>query len=294
MEKGMDYREHIEKVIDYIEENLQCEVNLTDCARVSGYSSYHFLRIFRDAVGLTPADYIRKRRISEICKEIMRGNQCISPIAFRYGFNSQENFLRAFKTEHHILPTEYREAGNSLKLYERFRFEAEDFSVKPGIVEIQPFSLTVYQCDEAAVPNFWNKYNARGLSRVLSGGKEVWDYGVSSWDYEEKRLDYYIGIPSEYAAGSREGTLELYIPGGIYAVFSTPAADQDTFVTQIHKTWDYIREWFSGSGYERRRGYEFECYREKSRLFSEDIYIPVEMEEVHSMEAGAENRRIIT
>lgn len=273
----MDYREHIEKVIDYIEENLQCEINLTDCAKVSGYSSYHFLRIFRDVVGLTPADYIRKRRIAEISKEIMRGNQYISPIAFQYGFNSKENFLRAFKMEHHILPTEYKEARNSLKLYERFRFETGDFSVKPGIVEIQPFSLTVYKCDEEVVPNFWNKYNARGLSQVLSGGKEVWDYGVSSWNREEKRLDYYIGIPSEYAAGDIEGTLELSIPGGVYAVFSTPAADQDTFVTQIHKTWDYIKKWFPDGGYERRSGYEFECYREKSRLFLEDIYIPVQI-----------------
>lgn len=275
----MDYREHIEKVIDYIEENLQCEISLTDCAKISGYSSYHFLRIFRDVVGLTPADYIRKRRISEISKEIMWGNQCISSIAFQYGFNSKENFLRAFKTEHHILPTEYKETRNSLKLYERFRFEAKDFSVNPRIVEIQPFSLTVYKCDEKLVPSFWNKYNARGLSQVLSGGREVWDYGVSSWNYEENRLDYYIGIPSEYVLGDIEGTMELCIPGGLYAIFPTPAAEQDTFVTQIHKTWDYIKKWFPDSGYERKSGYEFECYREKSRLFSEDIYIPVDMKE---------------
>ena len=277
----MDYREHIEKAIDYIEENLQCEISLTDCAKVSGYSSYHFLRIFRDVVGLTPADYIRKRRISEISKEIMRGNQCISLIAFQYGFNSKENFLRAFKAEHHILPTEYKEARNSLKLYERFRFEAKDFSVEPRIVEIQPFSLTVYKCDEEFVPSFWNKYNAKGLSQVLSGGREVWDYGVSSWNHGENRLDYYIGIPSEYALGDIEGTMELCILGGSYAIFPTPAADQDTFVTQIHRTWDYIKGWFPDSGYERKSGYEFECYREKSRLFSEDIYIPVDMEEAN-------------
>jgi len=282
MENRMDYRVHIEKAIDYIEKNLQYEITLTDCARVSGYSPYHFLRIFRDAVGLTPADYIRKRRISEICKEMMQGNQRISSIAFQYGFNSKENFLRAFKMEHHILPTEYKEAQNSLKLYERFDFSTKDFSVNPRIVEIKPFSLTVYPCDEKNIPNFWNKYNARGLSQVLSGGKEVLDYGVSSWNHEENRLDYYIGIPSEYAVDGMESAvekarpLELCIPDGLYAVFSTPAANQDTFVTQIHKTWDYIRDWFPDSEYKRKSGYEFECYREKSRLFSEDIYIPVE------------------
>lgn len=272
----MDYREHIQKVIDYIEENLQGEISLRDCARVSGYSPYHFLRIFRDAVGLTPADYIRKRRISEISKEIMQGNRCISSIAFRYGFNSKENFVRAFKIEHHILPTEYKAARNSLKLYEKFRFEENHFSVIPQIMEIQPFSLTVYKCEEDLAPDFWNQYNARGMSQKLSGGREVYDYGVSSWNCEENRLDYYIGIRSEYAAGDTQGTLELCIAGGLYAVFSTPAATQDNFVIQIHRTWDYIKNvWFPNSGYERNSGYEFECYCERSRLFSEDIYIPL-------------------
>lgn len=271
----MDYRKHIEKAIDYIEENLQHELTLADCARVSGYSPYHFLRIFRDVVGLTPADYIRKRRISEISKEIIEGNRCISNIAFQYGFNSKENFVRAFKMEHHILPTEYKDAQNSLKLYERFCFEKNDFSVIPRIVIIQTFSLTVYKCDEEIIPNFWNKYNAKGLSRKLSGGKEVPDYGVSDWIHEKNRLDYYIGIPSEYAAGDTHGTQELCIPGGLYAIFSTPAATQDDFVSQIHKTWDYIKKWLADSAYVRKSSYEFECYCEKSRLFSEDIYIPL-------------------
>ncbi len=164
----MEYREHIERVIEYIEENLQGEISLAQCARVSGYSSYHFIRVFKDTVGLTPADYIRKRRISEISREIMQGNRNISDIAFRYGFNSKENFIRAFKTEHHILPTEYKKAQNSLKLYQKFCFVERPFSIVPRILEIQPFFLTVYTCDEESVPNFWNKYNARGLSLKLS------------------------------------------------------------------------------------------------------------------------------
>lgn len=272
----MDYLKHIEKVIDYIEENLQHELTLADCAKVIGYSPYHFLRIFRDVVGLTPANYIRKRRITEISKEIIQGNSYISPIAFQYGFNSKENFVRAFKMEHHILPTEYKEAQNSLKLYERFRLETKDFSMLPRILEIQSFSLTVYKCDEEIIPNFWNKYNSRRLSKKLSGGREVLDYGVSDFNHEKNKLDYYIGIPSEYAAGDTQNTQKLCIPGGLYAIFSTPEATQDTFVSQIHGTWDYIKEWFKDSGYVRKSGYEFECYCEKSRLFSEDIYIPLE------------------
>ena len=164
MGNGMDYREQIEKAIEYIEENLQCEISLAECARVSGYSPYHFLRVFRSTVGLTPSDYIRKRRITEISREMMQGKQYLSSIAFRYGFNSKENFIRAFKKEHQILPTEYKKAQNSLKLYEKFRFETKECVIVPQIVELQPFSLTVYPCNGESVPNCWNNYNARGYS----------------------------------------------------------------------------------------------------------------------------------
>ncbi|MDD4421653.1 MAG: AraC family transcriptional regulator, partial [Eubacteriales bacterium] len=104
----MEYLKHIQKAIDYIEENLQQDIDLAACAKVSGYSQYHFLRVFKYVTELTPADYIRKRRLSEIAKEIVKGNEFISDIAYKYGFNSKENFIRAFKSEHHILPTEYK------------------------------------------------------------------------------------------------------------------------------------------------------------------------------------------
>ncbi len=111
----------------------------------------------------------------------------------------------------------------------------------------------------------------------LSGGREVWDYGACKWNCEENRLDYYIGIKTEYALGEPRGTRKICIEGGLYAVFFTLAATRENFVAQIHGTWDYINgTWLRESGFARRQAYEFERYREKSRLFSEEIYIPVE------------------
>lgn len=61
---------HIQRVIDYIETHLKEELNNKLLAKIVGYSEFHFLRLFREAVRLTPADYIRKRRISEIVRRI--------------------------------------------------------------------------------------------------------------------------------------------------------------------------------------------------------------------------------
>ena len=289
----MDYKKHIEIAINYIEENLQNNINIADCAKTCGYSVYHFLRVFKEVTGLTPADYIRKRRLSEVVRQMTDKNKYLSEIAFRYGFNSKENFLRAFKTEHNILPTEYKSVENSLKLYDKFTFQMKSFSITPKIVEIEPFCLTVYKSDENHIPKFWNKYNAKGLSLKLSGGTVTRDYGVSIWNYAASpdarcpnyaantdigrpELDYYIGIRSEYAKGNISNTIQLNISGGLYAIFSTPVTNHDDFVNNIHKTWDYINYiWLPESKYRRTGGYEFECYIEKSRVFSEDIYIPI-------------------
>ena len=271
----MEYKSHIMRAIKYIEENIKNEISLSNCARVSGYSNYHFIRVFKEATGLTPADYIRKRRLTEIIKHI-RPDIPISQIAFEYGFNSKENFTRAFIAEHHILPTEYKSALNSLKLYEEVTFEAEPFLVKPTIMQLEPFVLVVYESDETYQPNFWNKYNSGKWSKKLSGGAVCEDYGVCSRNAAAKKMDYYIGIRKENALGDLTGTTELSINGGLYAVFATPKTSHYDFVNTIHRTWSYINcVWLPDSGYKKIGEYEFESYIEESRIFSERIYIKI-------------------
>ncbi|HOQ06711.1 MAG TPA: AraC family transcriptional regulator [Clostridiales bacterium] len=284
----MDYKTHIKRAIDYIEENLQDEITIADCARVSGYSDYHFIRVFREATGFTPAEYIRKRRLTEIIKN-MRDGVPVSEIAFEYGFNSRENFTRAFAAEYHILPSEYKASQNSLKLCEPITFDTPPFEVKPEFVGLEPFDLVVYKSDEDYPTNFWNKYNGRKWSRKLTGGKVCEDYGVSVWNAAENRLDYYIGVRKRDALGDTGNTTVLSVPCGLYAVFTTPPSSHFDFVNTIHRTWDYINnEWLPGSGYERTGGYEFETYVESSHTFSEKIYIPLKRKSIPGAPRGVE------
>jgi AraC family transcriptional regulator len=276
----MNYEVQIAKAIEYIEQNLPYDLPLADIAQAAGYSPYHFQRVFKEAVNMSPADYIRKRRISEIVRKIDECNRPISEIAFEYGFNSKENFTRAFMTEHHILPTEYKAASNSLKLYDRQVFTPPDYNFEPEIIRLEAFTLVGYHSDENYAPNFWNKYNAKERSMKLSGGIVCEDYGVSSWNSEEKRVDYFIGIQKENAHGDLNGSSELLIPGGLYAVFQTPATTHFDFVYTIHRTWRYIKnEWLPSSRYAHTGGYDFESYVEKSRVFSERIHIPIKPKE---------------
>lgn len=268
---------HIQRVIDYIEAHLKDELDNKLLAKIAGYSEFHFLRLFRDTVRLTPADYIRKRRISEIVRRIGTESRPMSDIAFEYGFNSKENFTRAFKKEHKILPTEFKTANCSLRLFQPFEFDKAELRPDISISYLKGFAVIAYPCDEDLPASFWNKYNAEKRSLRLSGGEITEDFGVMRWNPEKGRLDYYIGICAEKANGDISETVRLDIADGLYAVFDTPPASQHDFVSVIRRTWDWIYgDWLPNSGYRRGDGFEMESYVEESRKYSERIYVPLE------------------
>ena len=273
----MNYDESIQLVIDFIEDNLCYELDLKTLANIAGYSQHHFIRIFTESVHLTPGDYIRKRRLSEIVHEL-EGTRCsICEIAFKYGFNSKENFTRAFKSEHHILPSEYKKKQNSLKLHNKIELHPLPLKLEAAMIQLDGFHLTVYDSDEDYAPHFWNKYNCNQLSKKLSGGKNVTDYGVSHWNCHSQKLDYCIGIPTRQVDNVPSDTRTIYIPSGTYAVFSTPKATHFDFVHTIHNTWNFINQiWLPNNDYIRIHGYEFETYIEDSHIYSEKIYIPIQ------------------
>lgn len=269
-------REAVQKAIDYIEAHLPEPLPLDTLARAAGYSKFHFQRLFLETVHMTPAVYIRRRRISEVVRAMEAGEQSISALAFAWGFNSKENFTRAFKSEHHILPTEFKSVGNSLKLWDRIALE-EPFVMPEGApVMLDSFRLIVLPSDEAVPSDFWNRYNVGGWSAKLSGGDVVEDWGVSLWDSAENRLRYFIGIREEYALGDLSGTIPLEIPGGTYIRFDTPPGPQFRFIATVQRTWAGISEWMETHGYRRMAGYELEYYVESSRTFTETILIPAE------------------
>lgn len=271
--------------VAYIEAHLTEPSLLTlDClSSVCGYSSFHLLRLFRSIVGLTPADYIRKRRLTEVIRYVSQYGGYFEAAAYLYGFQSKEHFSRAFLAEHHILPSAYRAAQNSLRLYERF---SPQTSYPPPVCRIEtisPFTVIAYPNTEPEIPQFWNKYNAGGFSLQLSGGKVVRDYGCMRWNPCKKQLDYWIGICESDVGMDRSshmdaphGTERILLGGGDYAHFTTLSTDSPRFVSVIRRTWDQIRVWFEEqTEWQRIDGFEWECYTEKSRLFYEEIYIPI-------------------
>ena len=55
---------------DYIEKHKTEEISLSDLARASLFSPWYAFRLFRNVLGLTPAEYIRKYRLTQAAKQL--------------------------------------------------------------------------------------------------------------------------------------------------------------------------------------------------------------------------------
>ena len=63
----------VQRMQDYIGENLAKNITLSDLARASLFSPWYSYRLFREHLGLTPAEYIRKLRLSQAALRLRRG-----------------------------------------------------------------------------------------------------------------------------------------------------------------------------------------------------------------------------
>ena len=119
----MNYINELKRAIDYIEDNLDKDINFEIVAKEVGMSAFYFHRIFSAVIGSSPTTYIRNRRLTVAAQEISKNNENIVDIALKYGFESHEAFSRAFKNFHGIVPKMAKIDGNEFKNFSRANFE---------------------------------------------------------------------------------------------------------------------------------------------------------------------------
>lgn len=103
---------HISKVVLnaklYIDEHIREEVSLIDISKEVSVSPQYFSKIFKDEIGLSFVEYVRKKRI-DIAKELLKTNQySVKEICYQIGYNDPNYFSRLFKKLVGVSPTEYK------------------------------------------------------------------------------------------------------------------------------------------------------------------------------------------
>ena len=97
----------VQRMQDFIENNKSEEISLSDLARASLFSPWYAYRLFRDYLGLTPTEYIRKYRLTQAAKQLRSGEVKVIDAAYDAGFANVDTFTRAFYREFGLNPSDY-------------------------------------------------------------------------------------------------------------------------------------------------------------------------------------------
>lgn len=105
----------VQRMQDYIERHMEETITLADLAKVSMFSPWYSYRLFKEYTNYTPADYMRKLKLSNSALRLRDGKIKITDVAFDLGFQSLEGYQRAFFREFGCNPSEY--AKNPVPIY---------------------------------------------------------------------------------------------------------------------------------------------------------------------------------
>lgn len=96
-------------ILAYIDENLSRTIALQELAGLFGWSPHYFCRIFKQATGVSPHQYVLRRRI-ERAKVLLRDHKReLACIALEAGFGSQSHFGAIFRRLTGCTPKRFRQ-----------------------------------------------------------------------------------------------------------------------------------------------------------------------------------------
>jgi len=99
-------RTRVLRSIEYMEDNLSRALSLREIASASGYSRFHFLRLFKRVVGQTPHAFLMGRRVVR-AQGLLRQGRSLADVAYQTGFADQAHLNRRFKQIAGVTPGEF-------------------------------------------------------------------------------------------------------------------------------------------------------------------------------------------
>lgn len=242
-----DRVEAVQRMQDYIDGHLSELISIADLAREAYFSPWHSARIFKELTGLSPADYIRRMRLSRSALKLRDENVKVVEAAMDAGFESVDGYQRAFFKEFGCNPKNYAVNPVPLPLFTAYgvkyreliredRIDMKDVKnifiktvekperkviLKRGIKAADYFSY----CDEVGC-DVWG---------ILTSIKSISGEPVCLWLPERYRTEG----TSEYVQGVEvEADYDGAVPDG-FDIISLPAAKYLMFQGEPFKEEDY-------------------------------------------------------
>jgi YesN/AraC family two-component response regulator len=105
----MSIKSKMEKITAFIMRNSQKKILLDDVAKFVFLSPKYLSRVFKDEMGIGFKEFVLNSKINEAKKVLSDTEKTINEISYGLGYKNTESFIKIFKKETGLTPTEYRE-----------------------------------------------------------------------------------------------------------------------------------------------------------------------------------------
>ena len=273
-----EWNESIQKMIDWIEENICCDPTLMQMAKHIGYSPYYCSTRFHEITGMTVKRYVSGRRLRLAALALRDTDERIIDIAVRCGYSSQEALTRAFQAAFGCTPASYRREPVPIPLsvrqvvlspeyYQSLKGEKTmsktiltEARVKAEFIPAHKY-LGVWEPKAKHYGYMWEYHDCDTVCGIVDSLSNVSDIIVSGhtagWYMTngERRYFYGTGVPLDYSGKIPDGFELKEFPGSYYLVFYHPTfdylKDNGEVMGRVEGlAWNYDISKFGGGKYE--------------------------------------------
>lgn len=284
--------------VEYIENNLTDKIDLSEAAKKACCSSYNFQRMFSFITGVSLAEYIRRRRLTQAALEFQNSNAKVIDVALKYGYDSPVSFSRAFTNMHGITPNGAKKSGAKLKAYPKISFQisitGEDemnyrIETKEAfdIFGIETVASLSGEKGFVSPAQLWQNSHKNGdYERLFEASGALPDFvaddlckihGAENYRKTGENTFPYMLCAFVSESSKTEGYTVQHIPSQTYAVFPSEKFkwDDDFFeiLNNLHRR--FYSEWLPTANYERVDGANFEIYGGTPEYGYIELWFPV-------------------
>ncbi len=252
---------------EYIHEHISEEISIADLANVCAYSPWYTRKLFLEKLKLTPADYIRRLKLSKSALRLRDEHCKILDIAMEMGFGSVDGYQRAFRKEFGCNPKEYALSPIPLWLFTPYLIALKDGRRQKEMCETRNIFIQVIEKPERKVilkrgikaNEYWSYCKEVGCDvwGLLTSIKSIGGEPVCLWLPEKYRNpitnEYVQGVEVEndYSGVIPDGFEMITLPAATYLLFRGEPFKEEEYETAIQEIWDAEKKYDPGFiGYE--------------------------------------------
>ena len=254
-----EHVEAVQRMQDYIGQNLEKDITMTELAKVSLYSPWYSYRLFVKLLKMTPAEYIRRLRLSKSALRLRDESIKIIDVAPDAGFESVDGYQRAFFKEFGCNPHEYSMCPSPIYLFKPYGVKYAKPREGTKMSEVKNVFVQVVERPERKViikrgkeaKEYWKYCEEVGCDvwGLLCSMKSISGEPVCLWlpkEYIKPGTSEYVQgveVSVDYEGEIPEGFDIIKLPKCKYLMFQGEPFEEETYVSAIQEVWEAIKKY---------------------------------------------------